>query len=123
MGCSYRIDLDERRVLSKACGALSADEIQAHMLALSQDPDFRKDMDQLFDVTEVEKAELTGPDVRRIARDSPFGDGSRRAFVVASDVNFGIARMFELLFGDRHGAVRVYRAAEDAERWLDQVDP
>jgi hypothetical protein len=120
MAWSYRIDLEKHRVVSVAVGGLEVDDIRAHMKAVGEDSDFRKDMDQLVDFTAVSQFGVSGEQIRRAAPHSPFGDGSRRAFVGSSDLMFGISRMFELSFSDKHGAVEVFRSVEEAERWLDE---
>jgi hypothetical protein len=86
---------------------------------LLHDPDFSPGFSQLWNLTQVTKVELTGEEVRRIARRSIFSSESRRAILVSSDLVFGMARMFGI-FRDIVGesGIRVFRNLDEALDWV-----
>jgi hypothetical protein len=43
---------------------------------------------------------------------------SRRAFVVTSDVAFGLARMFDILTKERGHEIHVFTTMPEARQWL-----
>ena len=46
--------------------------------------------------------------------------GARWAIIASTDVVFGMARMYELLRGDASYEIRVFRSAEEAQRWVEE---
>jgi len=69
---------------------------------------------------------LTGADLIRHARIlaalNPFGAGSRRALVVASDVVFGMARMYQILTEPSPDEFELFRDFDKALDWLGVAD-
>jgi hypothetical protein len=63
---------------------------------------------------------VTSAGVRALA-DRPLilSAASRRAVVVASDLAFGMARMYEILSEKRGGGTRVFREYGEARRWVE----
>jgi len=57
--------------------------------------------------------------VRQFAQRSIFSSRSRRAFVVKDDLQFGLARMFEI-HRDLNGetGIRVFRTLDEALDWI-----
>ena len=77
----------------------------------------------LWDLTAADMSNVTAAEVRRGAE---FGRGAweenpgyRIAIVVASDLSFGLTRMFEQIFGifDEQ-SICIFRRREEAESWL-----
>ena len=48
--------------------------------------------------------------------------GTRCAIVVASDVEFGLGRMYATLSDEGPMKTRIFRSIEDAEAWLAEPD-
>ena len=80
------------------------------------DPSFA----EIADFTEVTKLDLSGDDVRQIARKSVFSLSSRRAFVVPENsAIFGLVRMYEILreFQGETG-IRIFSTLDEALNWV-----
>jgi len=118
LATTYRIDKARRIVFAKASGRVTDDEAFAEQRRLEADPDFEPDMGQLFDGREVSEFRVTSPGIRRLARRSPFGRGSRRALVAARDDTYGMARMYEMLRLGQGDEVTVVRSLSEALAWL-----
>lgn len=97
MPASYVIDVPNGVVLSTAHGVLTDAEMLDHQTRLRSDRFFRPDLDQIFDFTNVEQADLSAAMVQRLADRNPFGGGSRRVFVVRTPVMLGMMRMYQML--------------------------
>ncbi len=124
MPVAYRIDTSLRVVYSTWEGVVTLKDALAHSEALRADPDFEPDMRQLSDARFATSA-LSAEGVRRLAKNSPFGRGSRRAILVAADMIYGVSRMYEAQTDDA-GTVGVFRDADAALTWLGlagDVDP
>jgi len=117
MPISNHIDVARGTVSSTFSGAVTVEEVRALAEALRDDPDFRPDLNQMIDLRATEVA-ISTDDIKGLARISPFGEGSRRALVVASDVLFGLSRICEI-WGEESGAeVDVFKDYQEAMAWL-----
>jgi hypothetical protein len=119
MPAFYKIDKERKLVLSSGSGVLTREDVLGHQDRLSQDPDFDSSFSQLSDFTHITKIEITPEDVRLAAKKSLFSPHSRRAMVVKDDLQFGLARMFEIhreLAGEK--GIRVFRKIEEALDWV-----
>jgi hypothetical protein len=118
MPLEYRIDVSLRTLFTRVFGVLTDADARRHVEDLRNHPDFESDFNQLFDAREASRVELSGACVREIAAERFFGEGSLRAFVVGTDIAFGMARMFEMLRDDAPEQIRVFRNIDDARAWL-----
>jgi hypothetical protein len=115
----YKIDKERRVVLSSGAGVLNRADIQGHMDRLSSDPDFDPNYSQILDFTHFAGFDIGPEDVRQFAQRNIFSPQSRRAFVVKDDLQFGLARMFEIhreLNGET--GIRVFRTIDEALDWV-----
>jgi hypothetical protein len=86
---------------------------------LSSDPDFDPNYSQILDFTHLAGVDIGPEDVRQFAQRNIFSPQSRRAFVVKDDLQFGLARMFEIhreLNGET--GIRVFRTIDEALDWV-----
>ena len=119
MSAYYNIDKERRLVLSSGAGVLTKEDLLGHMDRLSNDPDFDPDFAQVLDFTRIDLVEVEPEDVRQLAQRNIFSPRSRRAFVVKDDLQFGLARMFEIhreLKGET--GIRVFRTFDEAMDWI-----
>jgi hypothetical protein len=119
MPAFYKIDNERRLVMSTGWGVLTLADSLAHKEKLLNDPDFDRSFSQLLDVTHVTDVELSAEDIRRLALTHVFSADSRRAILVKNDLQFGLARMFEMArdgFGEK--GIRVFRNLEEALEWV-----
>ena len=119
MSAYYNIDKERRLVLSSGSGVLTKEDLLGHMDRLSNDPDFDPDFAQVLDFTRIDLVEVEPEDVRQLAQRNIFSPRSRRAFVVKDDLQFGLARMFEIhreLKGET--GIRVFRTFDEAMDWI-----
>ena len=123
MAAFYKIDKERRLVLSSAAGVFTKEDVLGHMERLSKDPDFDPDFSQLIDFRQVTAFEIGPEDVRQLAERNLFSAHSRRALLVKDDLQFGLARMFEIhreLQGET--GIRVFRSLDEALGWIAALD-
>jgi hypothetical protein len=87
------------------------------------DPKFRKGANNLWDFRNADSDHLTNSDIQGLAAfiekyKERRGEGYKVAFVVAHDVNFGLARVYEGYAGRLPFKVMVYRSMEEALSWI-----
>jgi hypothetical protein len=119
MPAFYKIDKEHRVVLSTASGVFDLAAALAHQDQLIADPDFDPSYSQLLDYSHVTDVRIDAKDVRKLAERSVFWPCSRRAVYVTSDIEYGFARMFEMLrenAGEK--GIRVFRNLDDALTWI-----
>lgn len=119
MPAFYKIDKEHRVVLSTASGVFDLAAALGHQDQLLADPDFDPSYSQLLDYSHVTEVKIDANDVRKLAERSVFWPCSRRAMYVTRDIEYGFARMFEMLrenAGEK--GIRVFRNLDDALTWI-----
>jgi hypothetical protein len=119
MPAFYKIDKDRRVVITTASGVVSIADGLAHQNKLLNDPDSDPSFSQLMDFTQATQVDLSGEDIRRLARHNIFSPDFRRAILAPSDSVYGFGRMFEILLemkGER--GIRVFRNLDEALEWV-----
>lgn len=120
MPSRYRIDKEQRLVISAGWDRVSCAEILAHRDQLAGDPDFSPDFDQLVDGTAVTALDISLDEARTIASRTIFSPKSRRAFVANNLIILGLARMMETYarIGKGREQVKVFHNGDEALKWL-----
>jgi hypothetical protein len=85
---------------------------------LRTDPDFQNHYCELVDLQGVTSIEVSSATIRQLAQQDLWGPHARRAFVVGSEVAFGLARMFDILTDERGHEIRVFTTMPEARQWL-----
>lgn len=101
-------------------GALEAAEVARAIGGMYASPDYRPEAPRMYDVREVEDTIRTH-DLRALAHRKEFLTSvrqARSAIVVAKDVTFGIARMYQSWMEGQPVDVRIFHAVEEARAWL-----
>ena len=117
MPTSYTLDTPRRLVLTHSHGVLSSDEVRELYGNIRNDPGFEPSFQQLCDLREVTAITATVDTLRDIAQSHIFAPGTRRAFVVARDVDYGMSRLFQA-YAVEGAVIEVFRDMEAAEAWL-----
>jgi hypothetical protein len=120
MSLSYTIDANRRLIIVRAAGVLTEGDVTRLRERIRVDPAFDAHHDQLFDVRDVEDIALSKEGMARLADTSILTPEVRRAFVAATTLQYGMARMFTTLSEQRNHVTQVFRQIEDAEAWLAQ---
>jgi hypothetical protein len=125
MPISYEIDEAAGRVSIRFSGTITDADLMSTFQRLYQDPHHRVGMGELTDCRQVDRVEITGAGLQRLADATsswldPAGTGWKVAVVVPNDEVFGLGRMYELLREGSPENVRVFRDLGLAERWLDE---
>lgn len=97
MPACYVIDEASRTVFSCACGSFTFSDCMGHMDRLLADPRFNPDYNQIYDFSDVTELSITPEQIHQLAKRHVFSAKSRRAYVVSSDLHFGMSRMYSSL--------------------------
>ena len=118
MPITSSIDKARRLVISLGSGTLTALDLRNAQVLVRTDPAFDPTYAQLFDVRAVTRLQFTAEDVMGQARNTPLAPGSRRAFVVSSVEQAGLARMFQAYIRADAKTFRIFESPDEALRWL-----
>ena len=126
MPIEHSIDPERRRVVARAVGALTDEEVLAYQAAVWSRPEVAG-FDELIDMRAADPATAPGPGLlRRLAALAAGMDAvapTRLAIVAASDLVYGLGRMYEAYReSDRRSRrdVNVFRTLEEATAYLDR---
>jgi len=123
MPSEYEIDVANRLVRARAWGVLTHADLMATLMGIRNDPAFRPDFCQLYDLREALPSAMSAENVRDLASYSNFGFGSRRALIAANDAVFGLSRIYasyRQVIGKEQ--IAVFRSLADAQAWLAEKD-
>jgi len=119
MSTEFAIDPEHGLVISRGTGVFRHADFLEHMERLAQHPGFKPEFNQLVDCRGFNSIKLTISELQDLGERSIFAASARRAFVVASQVQFGLGRMFAAYREMKSGQTSmVFRTLEEAVRWL-----
>jgi hypothetical protein len=122
MPLDYRIDKSLGLLLLTGRGPIQAEDIDACFERLLADPDYSAVRKELADFREASFS-FQPDDVKKLAkstRERPLETQiERRAIVVVSELQYGLARMFSQLVAPSGQEVQPFRDINEARRWLD----
>jgi hypothetical protein len=127
MPADFYIDVPRRLVFSQGAGVVTVADFLSHMNRLVHHPDFHPEFNQLLDFRRVEEVTLTTENIILLAERNVFSPKSQRAFVVTTDLHFGLVRMFgsyREMAGEQ--GIRLFREMKEALAWLaltEEPDP
>ena len=124
MPVTYVIDASRALVITTGTGAVTFQEIVSHQDRLLSDPQFSPDFDQLIDCRQATDIVVTSAQARQIASRQLFSPKSRRAFLAANTLVFGIARMMQAYneVSAWPSTPEVFSDLAAALEWLDRKD-
>ncbi|GAV20399.1 hypothetical protein MMIC_P1364 [Mariprofundus micogutta] len=119
MAIDYSIDTQRNLVITTLSGVLNFEECVAHHIKLGSDKDFDPSGCELIDGSALKSVALASTSIFSLSKTCPFGSSARRA-IYASDNTFhyGLARMFQMVTGEKHGEIMVFKDRDEAVAWL-----
>jgi len=122
MPIPYEIDGARQRIHTRCIGDVTPAEVVAHFRALAEEPHLPERLDVLLDFRELtaypdsRQLQSIGIEIRQRLAKVAWG---RCAVIGATDLAFGIGRMFEMITEPSFRGTMVFRDLESAIRWLD----
>ncbi len=115
---SYRVDVDQRVVVSRVWGVVTTNEIHDHYRAIQIDPGFEPGFSHLVDIRGVTAVRADAHVIRTRGTSDVFARGAMHAIVAPPGFLYGIARMFASSAEAEGQVVSIFEAPELAEAWL-----
>lgn len=106
-------------------GIISTGEIMKHLRNFYSSPDYSPAMNSLWDLRDADFSEVKPHEIRTLMEmvKGHWGQNgsARSALLVTKDLDFGLARMYEMLMdGGTAGSVMVFRDHDEAVEWLEE---
>ena len=105
-------------VFSTMQGVVTAEDIWSQVERLNTDPAFQPSFDHLVDMRGTTRFDVSEKGMHFVSSHSVFNEKSRRAIVAEKDLDFGMARMYEMLRETKPDQIKVFRDMAEARRWL-----
>lgn len=122
MALKYKILEDLKLVYAEAVGTLSFDDLKNHINSLSKDPRYHSPMLKLVDYRKLEEYALTTKEAETFSRIKASltrrFTKERCAFVVPSDLVFGMIRHHQAFIDEGEIDTEIFRDIDAAKKWL-----
>jgi hypothetical protein len=120
MSYSYVVSKKERVVISSGSGCVTWSEIKESQDQIKTDPNFDPRFNQLVDLRRVTRFEMSSEQARVLARRMIFSFTSKRAFLAADPLVFGMAHTWEIVteLSDNPSQIRLFYDLPSALAWL-----
>jgi hypothetical protein len=117
---SYSVDKEQKLLRCTFWGRVTGAEGAKMQQEFMRDAEFRPDFNQIIDLTAVTDVAAQPAELRAMAIKAPFKQGSRRAVLVKSKVEYGVARMFQTYREIAGGGdeMRIFKDRDEALQWL-----
>lgn len=116
------VDLSEGAAHITLRGAFGYRQFEEALTAMVRHPAYRTGMNALWDLRGGGFSRIVNAELKRMidtARDHDgLRAGARVALLVETDLEFGLARMTEILAGDLASEIRVFRDPDAAAAWV-----
>jgi len=97
MPVDYKIEADKRLVIVRYYGHLKLEEVIAIRQKGASDPDFDPAYNIIDDISAVESSDINYEMIQRVAAQSVAKKGVRRALIVQTDLQRGMAKIYKVL--------------------------
>jgi hypothetical protein len=124
MPFDFELDRERRIVLSRASGSVTDEELLDHMARtreLFKAGVLNSTWAQIADFSEAEDASgVSSIGVARLSEGNPWPRGTARVVIAPKDVQFGLARMYQLLGDLQDHGLEVTRSVADALEFVER---
>ena len=108
----------------KCSGIVTGEDIIAANKEIYNDDNFLKQRYQIVDRSNCETYQVSNEEIRIIAQQDTAAAKKNPnviiAIVSATDLQFGISRMYQALVGDKGFLTEVFRERKSAEEWIEK---
>ena len=120
------VDKKNAIMIYTVTGKMSFDDIKSAYEAISLRPEFREDMNSIWDIRDADASKLDSQDVMRIARyiETQLKDRSKfkAAVLVSRYLEYDLSRVYQVASADLPAKIEIFNNLEDAKKWVTESD-
>ncbi|MDX1648269.1 MAG: hypothetical protein R3263_00310 [Myxococcota bacterium] len=121
MTVRYRYDPAMQLLVVRAAADTDEEALLDYARRLAADGEVPAARDELVDLRAIDASRVSSGGLRRLAgvfEKADAGEPGRVAIVAASDLAFGLSRMYQAFRSESMSEICVFRELEEARRWL-----
>ena len=118
MPVRYKILPENNLVVVHYTGVLTLEDISSVRKEGASDPDFSPDYHVIDDITGVTSTKINFDDLSHISGKSVASKGVKRALVAETELQFGMARMYQTLSESHGQKFQIFRGYDAAFEWI-----
>ena len=116
------VDKRDEIMIHTVTGEMTIDEIKSSYETILTHPDFRIDMNSIWDMRDADASKFESQDVIRIARyfETQFKNRAefKVAVIVSRNLEYDLSRMYQVAAADLPAKIRIFHNLEEAKKWL-----
>ena len=120
------VDKKNAIMIHTVTGKMSFDDIKSAYEAICLPPEFREDMNSIWDLRDADASKLDRQDVMRIARyiETQLKDRSKfkAAVLVSRYLEYDLSRVYQVASADLPAKIEIFNNLEDAKKWVTESD-
>jgi hypothetical protein len=125
MPVDFKLDKAKCIVHSRGWGDVTDADLMNHMARIQElfeEGTLNSTWAQVYDFSTVKNIDnVTSNGIRSLAYDNPWPEESVRVIIAPKDVQFGLARMYQILIEQETNHLRITRSIDDALLWIADV--
>jgi hypothetical protein len=120
------VDKKNTIMIHTVTGEITFNEFKSAYEAISLHPEFREDMNSIWDLRDADASKLERQDVMRIATYIEPQLKNRAKFKVAvivfRDLEYDLSRVYQVASADLPAKIEIFNNFEDAKKWVTESD-
>ena len=120
------VDKEAAIMIHAVTGKVTFEEIKSSYAASVTHPDFRKDMNVIWDIRDADASNFDSHDVIRMARYFEVQLKNRAAYkvavIVSRDLEYDLSRTYQVAAADLPTKIDIFTNLEDARKWVTGSD-
>jgi hypothetical protein len=120
------VDKKNAIIIHTVTGVMTFNEIKSAYETISLHPEFREDMNSIWDLRDADASKLDRQDIMRIARyiETQLKDRSKfkAALIVFRDLEWDLSRIYQVASADLPAKIEIFNNLEDAKEYVTEPD-
>jgi hypothetical protein len=116
----YRIHPKQNLIVNTYSGVFTIEDVVSLRQRIGEDPEYHADMNVIEDVSRVEEVDADFSRLAGVSSGIIIKKGMKRCFVVDTDLQFGMARTYQMLGENAGHQFQIFRDYDEAYSWITQ---
>jgi hypothetical protein len=113
-------------VIHTVTGEITFQEIRSSYESVCSHPDFKENMNSIWDIRDADASKFDSQEVIKIARYFETQTKTRAkykaAIIVSRDLEYGLSRKYQVAAADLPAKIGIFITLEEAKKWVTGLD-